>query len=222
MTEAEWHTCTDSQKMLEFLKGKASDRKLRLFACACYRRIWPLLSDHRSQLAVEFGEQCADGKVTDEEQFAAYELACDAKDDAWGGAYENADFPAVAASYVLGHDPAAALVAGLTATAGNNPRVRQPGEMAFQCYLLREIVGNPSRLIFAAPTWLTPTVLALAQAAYDNRTLPAGHLDNARLGILGDALEEADCSNADILDHLRGSGPHYRGCWCLDMLLGKE
>ena len=64
-------------------------------------------------------------------------------------------------------------------------------------------------------------MVALAQAAYDQRTLPAGHLDPARLAVLADALDEAGCTDADVLNHLRGPGPHVRGCWAVDLLLGK-
>jgi hypothetical protein len=64
-------------------------------------------------------------------------------------------------------------------------------------------------------------VVRLAQAAYDDRHLPAGTLDNGRLAILADALEEAGCTDADVLGHLRGPGPHVRGCWAVDLLLGK-
>jgi hypothetical protein len=41
------------------------------------------------------------------------------------------------------------------------------------------------------------------------------------LPILADAVEEAGCTDADILGHLRGPGAHYRGCWALDSLRGK-
>ena len=65
-------------------------------------------------------------------------------------------------------------------------------------------------------------MLSLAQAAYDNRNLPAGTLEYARLLVLADALEEAGCDNADILNHLREPGEHVRGCWCVDLLLVKS
>ena len=61
----------------------------------------------------------------------------------------------------------------------------------------------------------------MAQVIYEDRDLPSGHLDNARLAVLGDALEDAGCTDADILKHCRGSGPHVRGCWVVDLLLGK-
>ena len=88
--------------------------------------------------------------------------------------------------------------------------------------LLREIVGNPFRPVALDPAWRTPSVVSLAQAAYEERILPGGTLDSERLAVLADALEEAGCDNADILSHLRGPGPHVRGCWVVDLLLGKE
>jgi hypothetical protein len=63
--------------------------------------------------------------------------------------------------------------------------------------------------------------VALAQAAYDDLILPAGTLDSARLLLLADALEDAGCADADLLGHLRGEGPHVRGCWAVDLVLGK-
>jgi hypothetical protein len=95
-------------------------------------------------------------------------------------------------------------------------------EKAAQADLLRDIDGNPFRTVTVDPSLLTPTVLNLARAAYDDRLLPGGELDNARLAVLADALEEAGCSDGEVLGHLRGPGPHVRGCWVVDLISGRE
>jgi hypothetical protein len=70
--------------------------------------------------------------------------------------------------------------------------------------------------------WEDGTVVKIAHAAYEQCSLPSGHLDNARLAVLADALEDAGCRDADILGHLRGPGLHVRGCWPLDLVLGRS
>jgi hypothetical protein len=93
---------------------------------------------------------------------------------------------------------------------------------AAQARLVREIAGNPFRPATLSPACLTSDVSLIALAAYGAGRQPSGHLDNARLAVLSDALEEAGCSDADILSHLRSPGPHVRGCWVLDLVLGKS
>ena len=63
MTEREWVECADPQEILKALRGKCSNRKLRLFSCACCRRIWQFITDPGSQAIVEIVEQCTDGLV---------------------------------------------------------------------------------------------------------------------------------------------------------------
>jgi hypothetical protein len=75
------------------------------------------------------------------------------------------------------------------------------------------------------PAWLARNggaVARLAEAIYEGRSLPAGTLDPARLAVLADALEDAGCADPDLLGHLRGPSPHVRGCWAVDLILGKE
>jgi hypothetical protein len=95
-----------------------------------------------------------------------------------------------------------------------------------QGHLLRDIIGNPFRAAPAIdPLWLARDnglVTSLAQAAYKERALPSGHLDVAQLAVLADALTDAGCAEPDLLGHLRGPGPHVRGCFVLDLLLSKE
>ena len=105
---------------------------------------------------------------------------------------------------------------------------RQPFRRENTPDVLRRIVASlpePAYLTgqrFDLLAWNDAVVVRLAQSAYEERHLPAGTLDNGRLAVLADALEEAGCTDADILDHLRGPGPHVRGCWPVDLCLGKS
>ncbi len=81
--------------------------------------------------------------------------------------------------------------------------------------LIRDIFGNPFRPVTLDPRWLSSTVLDLARTIYDERVWE-------RMPILADALMDAGCDNEEILNHCRGPGPHVRGCWAIDLVLGKE
>src|ERR1700760_1786645 len=72
MTRAEWLACTEPERMLAFLRGKASDRKLRLFACACCRRIWHLLPDEPTRAVVEAVERYADNQTIGDDELMAF------------------------------------------------------------------------------------------------------------------------------------------------------
>jgi hypothetical protein len=202
MTEEQWLSCADPMLMLEFLSagGPADERKLRLFAAACSRRVWGRI-DALGRAAVEVAEAFADGLAGPGELRGA-RLACKfaGAGAAW---YAAASSPAVAARN-----------AALSAQAG----LPLPSEGAAQAALLRDVVGNPFRPAALDPTWLTAGVVALARSAYEERTLPEGHLDLRRLAVLADALEGAGCTDAAFLGHLRGEGPHWRGCWAVDLV----
>jgi hypothetical protein len=95
----------------------------------------------------------------------------------------------------------------------------------YQINSLRDLFGNPFRQVTIDPAWRTwnrGIVLRLAKLVYDERDLPTGTLDRSRLAVLADALEEAGCGNFDLLDHCRGPGSHFRGCWAVDLVLDKE
>jgi hypothetical protein len=95
-------------------------------------------------------------------------------------------------------------------------------EKRAQAVVLRDIFGNPFRAVALDPTWRTPAILRLAEAAFEERELPSGLLDPARLALLADALEEEGCTTAELLTHLRSGGEHVRGCWVVDAVLGRE
>lgn len=99
-------------------------------------------------------------------------------------------------------------------------------ERKYQAALLRDIFGYPPfRPVAAQRSWLdwnNGIVQSLAQAVYEECSLPEGLLDQVRLAVLADALEEAGCGNSELLAHCRSAGTHVRGCWALDLLLGKS
>jgi len=229
MTEAEWNACTDPQPMLEFLRGKVSDRKLRLFAAACCRQIWDLQLKE-AQDAIEVAEQFADGDVSKKRLY----LAMSATDNGPGQDVQGGRRTATYAAYLAcmypwnrhhaGLDPndvsryAAVAVyrmlydANLVADAEKIVAAKR----AAHAQLLRDIFGPlPFRSIALDPSWLTSTVTSLATAIYQERAFD-------RLAILADALEDSGCTNQEVLGHLRGGGDHCRGCWPVDLILQKE
>jgi hypothetical protein len=233
MTEAEWLDSTDPQMMLEFLRGKVSDRKLRLFAVGCSRRFLHLTHDHRVGDALDIAERFADGLVGDGErsnarkaaQQAAQVRGVVARPDApkWERRAASLAYYAVArqAMESAWNVPQLAVEVLVWHSGGYNAcdwQVIKAAEGEINCHLLRDIFGNPFRLVALDPNWLAwkdGTISKIAEAIYDDRAFD-------RLPILADALEEAGCSNADILSHCRGPGPHVRGCWVVDLLLRKE
>lgn len=226
--------------MLAFLGGKTSHRKLRLSACACCRDIWHLLSDERSRKAVGVAERFSDGLATEDELVAVRAEAWDAVGAAGDQMERNgagAVAKAVTEDATWDAMPDAAICAANAAAWNASKGVAGKNVMAFaaakdagraaakakQALLLRDIFGNP----FRHPpkidsTWLTSDALALAQITYEDTELRGGELDFARLAVLAETLEDAGCTDQQILSHLRGPGPHIRGCHVLDALLGKS
>ncbi len=98
--------------------------------------------------------------------------------------------------------------------AHTTPLAARQQQFMQQANLLRDIFGNPFHPVALDPAWRTEAVVALARAVYDDRAFD-------RLPVLADALEDAGCADADVLAHCRGDGPHVRGCWVVDLILGK-
>jgi hypothetical protein len=292
MTEQQWLKCTDPPLMLKAMADRAkqdtqaqppSQRKLRLFAVACCRRISHLFPDDRCRRAVEVAEREADGQATPAESDTARHEAievicrfgvradrasgdpyCDIGDylsslEGWRDRYQQlCQEEAEAAETVqLDHSHcestrAAAAVAacdtlrlmhgyssigsclGRAASAVHFSRlpppecdpddyegdhyqkyVRDREELVAQRALVDCVFGNPFRPAAIDPAWQTTTVITLARQMYEAR-------DFSAMPILADALQDAGCENADVLDHCRGGGPHTCGCWVLDLLLGKS
>jgi hypothetical protein len=217
MTETDWLTATDLRPMLGYLRGKACDRKLRLFAVACCRRVWHLIEPHTEiRACVEFGEEFADGTGA-QKRLKKMTDACRDRYERYGGrAGEDVSvaFAGSAARATCQPKGSWQMVAASGSAGwaiGGDPQADWPA----QADILRCIFGNPFRPVVFDPRWRSEAAVTLAAGIYADRAFD-------RLPILADALEEAGCDHPDILTHCRGPGPHARGCWVVDGVLGKE
>jgi hypothetical protein len=229
MTEEEWlGETTHAQSLVYGLlkpgklqRTKAGKRRLRLFACACCRAIWRLLEEPILRQAVEAAEQFAEGLIERAELQAlvpGVQKMMESGGQPGAGSYQAA--VGVDLAFSAMREPASAAAFYMTAYPISQAGEPDPLSNGTSCHLLREVFGNPFHPTSLERETRTRTVVSLAQAAYDDRQLPSGHLDAARLAVLSDALEEAGAAS-DLLKHLRSPGPHVRGCWALDLLLGK-
>jgi hypothetical protein len=222
------------------------DRLYRLFGCACCRRMLRIEHDEWVVQAIEIAERIADGQPLLNECKAHLEmrqrLMHTPTTDADGATrflleYQDYfDLPTAAmvarcARFLLEFQeyfdlPTAAMVARCAAASGGaNPRSDdlprsddQVAEARVQAEILRDIIGNPfhSALVpRSRPVGNDDTVTRLAAAIYAEHAFD-------RVPLLADALEDAGCTDAELLGHLRGPGPHVRGCWAVDRILGRE
>lgn len=224
MFEARWVNCEDPEEMLRYLLGKTGDRKLRLFACGCVRRIWPLLRDERSRSAVHMAERYADrpGGLTQllsvrREARLAEQYFHSLSRRGEGDDFEMARWAARAAEATV-EDTGWDVARNAAWSAAHAVHGHAASERVAQCYLLRDAFGNPFCPEWFDPAWLRwneGCVVRLAQAIYEEQRFD-------HLPILADALEEAGCDNDMILWHCREPAEHARGCWVLDAILGKK
>jgi hypothetical protein len=192
VNEAEWLGCNDPQKMLEALQtaGTTSDRKLRLFACACCRRVWHCLAGRRCRDLVQLAEDFADDVVTEEAMVSAWQsivadlarrnVDTDAHHAVGGTAFTKREMPP-------GYGPDTWPVAYVKYATRRVVRLsaNPEAELVAQSAALRCLFGNPLQppplLPLAVMAWEDGTVVKIAHAAYEQCSLPSGHLDNARL-----------------------------------------
>jgi hypothetical protein len=209
-TEAGRLACTYPGSMLP-LVIRGSARKLRLFCCACVRRNWDLLTDEHSRKAVEAAERWADGLATAKELAAAFQAA-HAAEQPYDGSRQSYVKRAAALAARPRKDLVCATVWYCRSSLG---RDQMKAEERHQCDLLRDLFGVPFRPVAFDPAWQGGAAARVALAIYDENRF-------SDLPILADALEDAGCTNAEVLAHCRGGGVHVRGCWVVDRLTGKE
>jgi hypothetical protein len=240
MTEQDWLTREDPDTLARYLwwaldavpPAPRYQRKFRLFATACCRLVWERLTDKRSRTAVELADQFMDDPERENERVAAAGRAFDAAMQFTTARRERYRVEDELTSFgfpPLGSRPdfeelAAQAAFGLIAWATNDGaravelamRALPTGRAAVALQLLRCQFGNPFRPVVLDPAWLGwsgGSVRELAEHIYLDRAFDL-------LPILGDALEDAGCAEATLLDHCRAPGPHARGCWVVDLLLG--
>lgn len=242
MTEQKWLTSVAVIKMTLFVashdgmaRRKIGRRKLRLFGCFSCRQLWEQMTDARSRHAVEVAERLADDRATPAEVKQAVEdahlvcLAVVSRAPQSGNAYQRA---AEARGWLPDDERDAArsarsVLSGVwrsftcrnlfyEGSDSELARTLSPARRRTQADGLRCIFGNPFRPVEVDPAWLTwneGTVRRVARSIYDERAWD-------QMPILGDALEDAGCTRERVLSHCREPGPHTRGCWVVDLLLG--
>jgi hypothetical protein len=216
MTEAEWLSCKSPTAMLNWHGPSQSERKLRLFACACARAVWPLTNEDQ-RLAIVTAERVADGS----------------EDHAVLAPHRRQGMGVAAGSGLTAAEEAVRKAIEITCEQKNRT-VRSNDWDAYRRHRqeagdeIGRVVCGLARCVFApfhpgvaSPACRTADVLAVAAGAYDERA-PDGALVPLRLAVLADALEDAGCVDPALLAHLRSAGPHVRGCWALDVAMGKE
>ena len=230
MEETEWLFSANPTEMFKVLAGHKDRRKLHLFAVACARTVQHHMLDARSINALEVMERLIEGQATDAERVAAIheawrasEEARDTKDLATAAACDAAYRAINISSYSVANS---GMRAASRAT-GKRAAVATVRATAYghQAMLIRDIFGNPFQTKNLRSIWIhqckrvllwnSATVLAIAQSIYAEKCWD-------QLPILADAMEDAGCTVQPMLQHLRGPGPHARGCWVVDTIRGKD
>ena len=229
MTEAEWLTSTNLRQHLQFLRGRVSERKLRHLMSVYVRGILSVFSDPGSEEADEALELFPTGALSRSELDRVFSTSKSQILEMHGWPWRTEgqreslmeDVESAVMWALLWYLPIDAVVYGddrcWRLIQDDDPSTVPYKARCSAISVLREVVGNPFRRVIANPAWLTPDVVALAKDCYS-------HGDFTTMPILADALEDAGCDSEDILSHCRDRDPadHVRGCWVVDLVLGKE
>ena len=201
MTEAAWLACNSPEPMYSVLQGMstASERRWYLFACACLRDYRVRVTERREYRGVTVWINATEGYVDGLVTQARWESA----GTRCGWAHEGSPH---------GH-AAWTADAAANAVSRGDPTERE-GQYRREADMVRDIFGNPFRHVIFCPSWRTSTAVSLTRQIYDSR-------DFSAMPILADALQDAGCEDEQLLGHCRGPGPHVRGCWAIDLVLGK-
>ena len=214
MTEEEWLTTDNPERLVRHCQKDLGNRKERLIAVAMCRWIEGLVPAQESARLIELVEAFADGETSQDELEEAARIAArhEARHARNPALAEARRFAAAAVTFAAGR-VTPALWALQSAAAAVRQMKLDPVAVSF-AELVRDIAGNPFHHITLDPHWKSSTVLDLAHTIYRERVFE-------RVPILGDALMDAGCDSDDIIQHCQRPGPHVRGCWVVDLILGK-
>jgi hypothetical protein len=219
MTADEWHAGDDLWDRFDAYRHRDRNR-LRALTCACARRVLEVAGPAAHPAfagIVDVAERYAGGRATRAELLAARKVLRQSIKELRGTKAKHKGL-VVSAIAELTDDTFEGFEymlhsAGevLKKTSGRH----FPVVKGVLSGLVRDIFGNPFRPVTFDPSWRTDTAASLARQMYESREFSV-------MPILADALQDAGCGNPDILDHCRGVGPHVRGCWVVDLVLGKS
>jgi hypothetical protein len=217
MTEAEWLATEDPYPMLEFLKGKASDRRYFLVALESCRAALVAFPLPVPWAALTMCERHAAGRSCPSEMYRLQTVLMNRFPSLEVEQFDPARRSKLNAIHNVLTLVDAAIDRELDKGRDLDLTVGCviPHEDGYGPRLIRDIFGNPFRPVPFSPAWRTDTAVSLTRAMYDAR-------DFSAMPILADALQDAGCDNDDVLNHCRGPGPHVRGCWVVDLVLEKE
>lgn len=215
MTEEKWFVCEDPGELLAFYRGKVTHRKARLYGIACCRVTWSWMVEPQVRRAIDLSEAFSDDmSVQDELDMAVQQVTENHERVATGDTGGWALWHRLAAVLnATGNPPRAKLVPHHLAISAIESGIDNP-LLGLATQFVRDIFGNPFRPVAVDAYWRSSAVTALAKSIYEEQRFD-------RLPILADALEDAGCENENILNHCRCDGPHVRGCWVVDLILGK-
>jgi hypothetical protein len=213
MTEAEWLACGDAYELFKHTEPSASARKTRLLGCACVRWAWEWGHNETVPEAVQVAEAFADG-LTSKENMSRVAAEMGALWREHEEPYRPYPRTCELTEALASPDNERAWLNDLDTFAIDLGVFDDPKWLKIVAFV-HDIFGNPFRPITCSPSWRTDTALSLARQMYDSR-------DFSAMPILADALQDAGCDSEDILNHCRGPGPHVRGCWVVDLVLGKK
>ncbi len=227
MTEQEWLACTDPDGLLHHLPTGVDEYRLALYARACARRAWWLVTDPADGGALARLDRLPEptqpsrawARVVPSLVAVGLALARTPGLGPGRAAVYNTKPSFLTAVYDVVVAARVARVAAL-ARPGRTAKTLRNKERRAQREILRDVFGNPFRRLQFDPAWRSPDVQALAQAVHDNPSGADGGLDRFRFRVLADALEEAGCTEPELLGHCRGGAAHVAGCWAVDLVLG--